>query len=131
MSTWFVGLLHVGADLGHELRVGGVDRRAASPITGVGLHVGDRERVLGVAPAPSPEAAISAGLETSAGVDGDVEASVPVKKAPPWFPFRSNPSALCVFVLPISVEAIVFELRLVAGDGRVAHRDQALQLART
>ena len=36
------------------------------------------------------------------------DASVPVKNAPPGFPFRSKPSALCVLVFEIRVEAIVF-----------------------
>ena len=39
--------------------------------------------------APVAEAAISAGLEMSAGLTAMFDASVPVKNAPPGLPFRS------------------------------------------
>ena len=47
---------------------------------------------------PLADAAMSAGVRRSAGLTEIVAASVPLKKAPPAFPARSNPAAWEVVV---------------------------------
>ena len=79
----------------------------AEPITAV-----PRSALMASAPAalpgwPLPDAAISAGLVTSAELMPIVAASVPVKNVPPAVPLRSKPAAWAVLVDVISVEAIV------------------------
>ena len=92
-----------------ELRVGVVDRRAASRSASRAACRRSRARSRCRPAAPVADAAISAGLETSAGLTAIVAASVPVKKAPPGVPVQVEPEPRsAAFVCVISVEAIVF-----------------------
>ena len=88
----------VRADLRHELRVGGVDRRAADPACATCACRPSRARSRRCRAGRWPTPRSAPGCQEQRGLTAIVAASVPVKKAPPALPARSNPAACCVLV---------------------------------